>query len=142
MLIAIAILSTMPQPGFVGAHCLEYESVSLSGTLVRQTYAGPPDYESVTKGDDPRVIWVLLLDRPICVADSSPGYARAYAEREIQLVLAANQYERYRNLLMKKVIVSGQLLHGGARHHKRLLIAPSEIRGTRVRPYGEQRAVR
>jgi hypothetical protein len=137
-LIAIGLLSTMPHPGFGAAHCLDYGSVSLSGTLVRQTYAGPPDYESVTRGDEPQVIWVLQLDWPICVADSSLRYASAYGEREIQLVLQTAQYDQYRNLLMKKVVVSGQLLPGGARHHKRLLIAASEIERTRLRPVGER----
>jgi Domain of unknown function (DUF4431) len=133
-LIIISVLSATPQLGFAGDRCLEYGAVSLSGTLVRQTYPGPPDYESISKGDEPRIIRVLLLDQPICVVDSDPRYPREYYEREIQLALRADQFERYRNLLGKKVIVSGRLLPGGARHDKRLLIAAREIRRTSVRP--------
>jgi hypothetical protein len=134
ILIVIGVLSAIPRPALAAAPCLEYEIVSLFGTLVRQTYPGPPDYESVTKGDEPRVIWVLLLDRRICVVDSNPRYPREYNEREVQLVLGADQYAQYRNLLGAKVIATGKLLHGGARYQKRLVLTASEIKRTRVLP--------
>lgn len=134
ILIVIGILSAMPRLALVAAPCLEYEIVSLTGTLVRQTYAGPPDYESVTKGDEPRVIWVLLLDRRICVVDSNPKYPREYDEQEVQLVLGADQYVQYRSLLGKKIIATGKLLHGSAKYQKRLALTVSEIKRTSVRP--------
>lgn len=134
ILAIIGMMSTM-QPGSIAAHCFQYQPVDLAGTLVRQTYPGPPDYESLAKGDKPEVIWVLLLDRFICVVDPDPRYPREYGENEVQLVLGADQYEQYRNLLGKKVIVSGELLPGGtaAGYHKPLLIAASEIKRAPVR---------
>ena len=134
ILIVIGVLSAVPRLALAAAPCLEYEIVSLSGTLVRQTYPGPPDYESVTKGDEPQVVWVLLLDRRICVVDSNPRYPREYNEREVQLVLAADQYVQYRNLLGEKVIATGKLLHGGARYQKRLVLTASEIKRRLVLP--------
>lgn len=108
--------------------------MSLSGTLVRQTYPGAPDYESVAKGDEPQVIWVLLLDRRVCVVDSNPRNPREYGEREVQLVLEADRYVHYRNLLGKRVVATGQLFHGGARYEKRLVLTASEISRTRMLP--------
>lgn len=134
ILIVIGVLSAVPRLALVATPCLEYEIVSLTGTLVRQTYPGPPDYESVTRGDEPQIIWVLLLDRRLCVVDSNPGYPREYNEREVQLVLGADQYVQYRNLLGKKVIATGKLLHGGGRYQKRLVLTVSEIRRARVLP--------
>lgn len=134
ILIVIGILSAAPRPALVAAPCLEYEIVSLPGTLVRQTYPGPPDYESVTKGDEPQVIWVLLLARRICVVDSNPRYPKEYNEKEVQLVPGADQYVQYRNLLGEKVIATGKLLHGGARYQKRLVLTASEIKRTGVLP--------
>lgn len=134
ILIVIGVLSAIPRPASVAAACLEYELVSLSGRLVRQTYPGPPDFESVTKGDEPQVIWVLLLDSRICVVDSDPRYPREYNEREVQLVLEADRYAQYRNLVGEKVTATGKLLHGGARYQKRLVLAASEIKRTRVLP--------
>jgi hypothetical protein len=134
ILIVIGILSAIPRLAAAVAPCLEYEFVNLSGTLVRQTHPGPPDYEDVAKGDEPQVIWILLLDRRICVVDSDPRYPREYNEREVQLVLEPDQYAQYRNLLGKKVRATGKLLHGGARYHKRLVLTASEIERTSVLP--------
>lgn len=127
--------------GFFGAiastalaapECLKYEVVSLHGTLVRQTYPGPPDYESVTQGDRPQVVWILQLDQRICVVDPDPSLPREYNEREIQLVSRADQGLPYRDLLGARVIVTGKLLHGGARHEQRLVLQASDIKRTGV----------
>lgn len=112
------------------AGCLDYGPIQLSGTLVRQTYAGPPDYESVTKGDAPLVIWVLSLDRTICVIDSRGRYSKEYGTRELQVELPADRYLRHQDLLGRKVTIVGELIRGGARHDKRLVIAVTEMGAT------------
>jgi hypothetical protein len=119
--------------GTVAAECLRYGVVSLTGRLVQQTYPGPPDYESLTKGDEPLVIWILQLDRGVCVARPGSRYPGTYSEREIQLVLGADQYARadqytpYRHLLGKNITVMGTLLAGGARYEKRFVVAARKI---------------
>lgn len=138
ILTAVALLSATSWSGAVAADCLRYGTVNLTGRLVRQIYPGPPDYESVTKGDEPRVIWVLQLDRGICIAGSDSSYPSAYSEREIQLVLGTDQYARahpyaqYRHLLGEKITVTGRLLPGGARYEKRFVVAPHEIKRARL----------
>lgn len=134
------LLSAASWSGSIADECLRYGVVSLTGRLVQQTYPGPPDYESVTKGDKPLVIWILQLDRGICVAGSDSTYPRAYSEREIQVVLGTDQYARtdqyaqYRHLLGKKITVTGRLLAGGARYEKPFVIAPHEIKSAPTRP--------
>jgi hypothetical protein len=120
-------------PGWAQAHCLESGPNSLDGTLVQQTYAGPPDYKSISRGDKPLVIWVLLLNQLTCVVDSYSGSYGNYGEREVQLVLQEGQYQEYRNLLGKKVVVTGNLRRGHG-DLKRLLIVPYDIARTSVRP--------
>lgn len=131
-LIAICALSAMPCSAYEQDRCLQYEIVSLTGTVVRQTYAGPPDYESVTKGDQPQVIFVLQLDRNVCVVDPDPRYPREYYEREVQLVSGVASGLPFQDLLGARVIVTGTLLHGGARYDKRLVLAATEIKTTGV----------
>jgi hypothetical protein len=139
-LTAVVLLSATTWSGSVAAGCLRYGVVSLTGRLVQQTYPGPPDYESVTKGDEPRVIWILQLERAICIVGSDSSYPSAYSEREIQLVLGTDQYARgdqyaqYRHLLGKEIIVTGRLLPGGARYEKRFVVAPDEIERARTWP--------
>jgi hypothetical protein len=113
--------------GTAHASCIDYGPTSLTGRVVRQTYAGPPHYESVTKGDQPVVIWVLQLDRSLCVIDAQGRYSKEYAAREIQLQWQAGGPEPFRDLLGRKVTVTGELIRGGAQHDKRLVIVATEI---------------
>jgi hypothetical protein len=103
------------------ASCLNYGPMSLTGRVVRQTYAGPPDFESVTKGDRPIVFYLLQLDYTLCIADS-PVLGRG--TREVQLEWRAGDPAA---LLGKKVTVTGELIRGGARHDKRDVIVATEI---------------
>ena len=120
--------------GPLAAYCLYYGDVSLTGRLVQQTYAGPPDFESVTKGDAPLVIWILQLDTGVCITSNSANYPNVYNEREIQLVLGNDQYARtapyaeYRYLLGKKISVTGTLLPGRGKYEKPQVIALRSIK--------------
>jgi hypothetical protein len=130
ILAAVGVLSAASSPALAAYECLEYGRVSLSGILVRQTYAGPPHYESLTKGDAPQVILVLQLDGPTCVGGSSAGYARLYNEREVQLVFGGDRYAQHPALLGKRVVATGDLIQGGAMHEKRLVLAVIEMKRT------------
>src|SRR5262245_47035155 len=69
--------------------CLKYEPtvVRLTGTFVRKTFPGPPEYEDVRKGDRPEIYWLLRLPSPICVDESDPEIDTGKRDiREIQLV--------------------------------------------------------
>lgn len=109
--------------------CLEYGPTRLVGTLVRHTYAGPPDYESVTKGDEPRVVWVLQLDRRVCV-NANARYPREPTQIEVELALPEDRYTEFRHLLGRKVIASGELIHGEANYQKRLVLRANQLRET------------
>jgi hypothetical protein len=116
----------------VVAQCLEYEPkvVRLSGVLLRETYPGRPNYESIKKGDEAETIWVLRLKRYICIVTSSFNAANVSEknQNEIQLVLEPAQYKRYRKLLRQKVIVTGTLFHRHTgHHHKRVLLKTLRI---------------
>jgi hypothetical protein len=132
-LLVIGILSAVFRTASGASYCLDYGIVSLTGTVVRQVYAGPPDYESVTKGDEPQTIWILQLDRSVCV-EAVSGSTRLYNEREVQLEVTPDNVTQYRALLGQKIIATGRLLPGGARHDKRLVLAPDEIKKTGVLP--------
>ena len=133
------LLSATSWSGSAAAECLRYGVVNLMGRLVQQTHPGPPDYESPARGDEARVIWIVQFDRGVCIAGSYSSYPLAYSEREIQLVLGADQYARtyqhaqYEHLLGQKIVVTGRLLAGGARFEKRFVIASHEIKRARTR---------
>jgi hypothetical protein len=103
------------------ASCLNYGPMSLTGRVVRQTYAGPPDFESVTKGDRPIVIYLLQFDQTVCVVESQ---LTAHALREIQLEWRGGDPV---SLLGKKVTVTGELIRGEARHDQRVVMVATAI---------------
>jgi hypothetical protein len=137
ILTAALVLSAISWSGPLAAGCVRYGQATLTGRLVQQTYAGAPDFESLTQGDEPLVIWVLQLDRGICVDASDSSDPGAYNEREIQLVLGPEQYARgdqygpYRHLLGAKITVTGRFVAGGARYEKRFVIVAHDIRKAR-----------
>jgi len=89
-----SIGQTMPQ-----SRCLSYEPavVTLSGSLVCKTFPGPPNYESVKKGDKPETSWFLDLTEKVCInedkaePDLNPKESGIH---EIQLVLRPEQYQQ------------------------------------------------
>jgi hypothetical protein len=134
LLTATALLSSALS---CSAECLRYGFVSLAGRLVQQTYPGPPDFESVTQGDEARIIWILQLERGVCIDGSDSSYPSAYNEREIQLVLGSDQYARtqpyaqYRHLLGQRITVTGKLIPGGAKYEKRFVVVPDVLEKAR-----------
>lgn len=58
-----------PAPAQKLPRCLSYQPavVQLTGTLVTATYAGPPHYESLARGDHPETFLFLVLSRPVCI---------------------------------------------------------------------------
>ncbi len=117
--------------------CLSYEpaAVNLKGKITRKTFAGPPNYENVKKGDTPEPYWILDLIRPICVnADEKiiGGEKRGKNVSKIQLVLTEEQYAQYKGLLGKRVEVSGKLWHAHTgHHHTNVLLTITEIKDVR-----------
>jgi hypothetical protein len=121
--------------------CLSYDpaTVTLSGKVGRKTFAGPPNYESIKRGDEPETYWILRLNSPICVnADENmPGGERPEKDvSDIQLVFSdGGQYARHKGLLGKRVIVSGKLSHAiTGHHHTKVLLTVAEIQDAGQKP--------
>lgn len=104
------------------AGCKSYEPsvVELSGRLVRKTFAGPPNYQDVHKGDAPETVWLLRLDSPICVdqdraqPDINPAKKKI---RRVQLVLGNDGETRAKSLSGKRVQTAGTLFAAHTGHH-------------------------
>ena len=102
--------------------CLSYEadSVRLTGTISRKTFPGPPNYESIRRGDQPETYWILHLASPICTTASAENDAESNVS-DIQLILTPRQYALYRNCAGGRaravVTARGKLLHAITGHH-------------------------
>lgn len=95
-------------------------AVRLTGLVISRTYPGPPEYESIRKGDEPETYWLLALSKPVCVNEDKPNFNPAYANiHKIQLVFPDEKaYKKYRKLLGKRVVATGTLYAGFNVHHK------------------------
>ena len=130
LLIVLLTASAWTVPA-VAQDCLTYEpdKVVLPGTIRRHTFPGPPNYESVARGDAREDVWVLRLSKPICVS-ASADWERESNVTDVQLVLAEGQkqYDQYRPFLGKSVAVSGTLFQGHTgHHHTRVLLTVGDI---------------
>jgi hypothetical protein len=117
-------------PALAVGQCLEYEPavVNLSGTVARETHPGPPNYESIRRGDSPETIWILRLMKLICVTGADDINVKEDKQKEVQLVLEPAQFKKYRRLIGHRVAVTGKLFHAHTgHHHKHLLLSVSEI---------------
>ena len=117
IVLAIIFLSALGH-----AQCLKYEPaiVKLKGTLIERTFPGPPEYQSIANGDKPETAILLLLDQPICVEGDKTNLQNS--EREINVVLVhvamRSGYYLNKELINKKVLVTGSLYHAITAHHR------------------------
>ena len=106
--------------------CVTYEpdEVVLKGTIQRHTFPGPPNYESIAKGDRPERYWLLHLAQPICVSASSQ-WEKETGVSEVQLIIT--KYDK--TLVGRKVVATGTLFraHTG-HHHTKVVLTVSSIR--------------
>jgi hypothetical protein len=101
------------RPG-VGDSCYHYRpaSVSLTGRLIQRTLPGPPNYQSVARGDRPQVVDLLILDAPICtLADykDSPNTDPFQGQDTIHVRRTEATWRDVRRLTGRRVVVTGTL---------------------------------
>lgn len=57
---------------YTQADCLEDgQDVRFVGSVSRETFPGPPNYENIDDGDEPETVWILTIATPNCVVTES-----------------------------------------------------------------------
>jgi hypothetical protein len=107
----------------LASDCLAYEpaNVKLTGVIVRKTFPGPPNYESIHLGDKPETTWLLVLPKSVCVDQDKNEPDLNAAQKgvvRIQLVfLEPERYREYAGLVGKRVVAMGTLYEAHTGHH-------------------------
>lgn len=116
-----------PMAAGASGRCLDYrDTVTVNGSLVRETYPGPPNYESVAKGDEAETGFYLRLARPVCARNGTDETEISLdSVAHIQLVLDSAQYAGLSSSLGQEVSLRGTIFssHTG-HHHAPLLLVP------------------
>ena len=116
------------------AQCLNYwpTVITVSGTLRAQTFPGPPNYESIKRGDRKERAIILTLRAPTCTTGGDP---RNYNDpetnvREMQLVVTKSaHWKTVERRFGRRVVVTGTLFHAFTGHHRtKVLIDVAGIR--------------
>ncbi|MBI5141559.1 MAG: DUF4431 domain-containing protein [Nitrospirae bacterium] len=109
--------------------------VRLTGKVSRRTFAGPPNYLSVLRGDRPEAVWVLGLTKPVCVSPLAADQENEAANNvgELQLVIADDLPDKQANRFSsRQVIVTGRLFSAQSGHHHTKVLL--EVDGIRSEP--------
>jgi hypothetical protein len=116
-----------------GAGCIiENDEIDVIGRLSRETFAGPPNYESVHKGDKAETYWILTVLEPItlCPLASADGRPHTIGSvNRFQLVFNEGQGGLTRALIARHAWVRGRVFMGHRGHqHMAALIEVTELR--------------
>ena len=103
--------------------------------MIQRTLPGPPNYESIARGDRPQVVDLLILDTPICtIADyqDSPNTDAFQDQDTIQVRRAESTWREVRRLSGQRVVVAGTLAEWALGPDRTpVVIDPTEIRASR-----------
>ena len=114
--------------------CLKYgPTVSLTGKLNSRIFPGPPNYQSIRRGDRKETALLLTLSQNICTTGNDPqGLDVAETGvHEVQLAITNSaHWKLVRRLLGKRITVTGTLFHAHTGHHRtEVLIDVASVRG-------------
>lgn len=106
------------------------QQVTLTGTLKRVVFPGPPNYESVEEGDEPEPYWVLFTKAPLTCIKDSPDWG---SNDQFQLIVRGDFYSKNQHYLNQQVSVTGEMFYAETgHHHTPVLIDVTAIKGVKV----------
>jgi hypothetical protein len=123
----------LARPG-VADSCYHYRPapVSLTGRLIRRTLPGPPNYQSIARGDRPQVADLLILDAPICTIPDykdSPNTDAFQGQDTLQVRRAESTWRDVGRLTGRRVVVAGTLSEWALGPDRTpVVIDPTEVR--------------
>jgi len=121
-LLCLAIAATVAPVAAFGA-CFDYNvhhRVTLVGDVIRETFPGRPNFESIANGDEPETYLLFRLKSPICVHPEQGDLDDGPEENvmTMQMLLTTDQsIKYYRSLMGKTLILQGSFFAQITGHH-------------------------
>jgi hypothetical protein len=138
-LVALAILTWAALVRADAQSCAALDTLTVEGELLRRTFPGPPNYESVASGDSPETVWILLLDRSMCFR--APGTEPATVEVQqdvllLQLILPSPPAASQRLRERQRVSIRALPFFAETGHHH----TPVMLQVLRLRPLNQSKS--
>ncbi len=115
-ILGAAILMAMAGPT-LAQDCLEWGApAELSGILVEGVYPGPPEFESVSGGDEAYSAIMLHLKTPICVTANTETGEEALASTDL-VQLACDENQLAQLVRGDRVSMAGRLFSAHTGYH-------------------------
>ena len=107
-----------------GCPSCDGDEIEVSGVIIKETFPGPPNYESVEVGDKPETCWFILLENSMCFAPDGEFLDKEVVTKKIQLVQSG-----YKFIEGKKYLIKGTTFpqHTG-HHHSAVLLEVKSIK--------------
>jgi hypothetical protein len=123
LLIGLATVASVARPvrqARMAHTCVRYwsDTVTVAGKVRRHVYPGPPNYESIRRGDEPQPVLLLRLDVPLCTR-ASKEYTAYEDVREVQILADPLDFRFAERHLGKRVRVRGTLTGADVGYHHR-----------------------
>ena len=98
----------------------ENATIDLHGTITREAFPGPPNYQSIDRGDAPEIIYVLTSDTQhnICANDMETGESRMIGQvQRFQLAFSPKNAAPVLPVVFGRAHVRGKLIVGVTGHY-------------------------
>ena len=106
--------------------CLDIRAdkpVTVSGRLGRQIFAGPPNYESVARGDAEEAAFILELPRRLCADDGGEFIGPGDTFDRVQIAASTDAMGKVLSAAIgKKITVRGSAFGAHTGHHHAPLV--------------------
>ena len=125
ILLSLTLAAALGTPSAPG--CIDGRSgnspVSFEGRLERRIFAGPPNYDSIRRGDRPEPAYILTLDRRICIDDGGQFADLNNRFNQIQLFSGNGRLTaRLRAGVGHRVRITGDGFAANTGHHHASLV--------------------
>lgn len=107
------------ESGYDIVEVYEGQDIELAGFVWRESFPGPPNYESF-ETDSIETYWMLVLPKPISLFATDFEYGSTIKlenVKKLQLVVSSNFYSENKSVVLKNAKIRGTLFRSHTGHH-------------------------
>ena len=100
------------------------DEIEVSGVVIKKTFPGPPNYESIENGDKAETCWFIVLEKSISFSPDGVFISKEVVVNKLQLVKSNYKFIEGKKYLIKGVTFPGHTGH----HHSTVLLEVNSVK--------------